>query len=647
MTRPILVLVFFMLLAAGNYSQPPLAWAEQLDSKNQNSTWCKDIAGVDVDKSGNMYLAGRYSDTMDADPSSVNFYLNCHQNNGAGYILKFSSSGKLTWAKEIILTDSAGLDITTIKVDTLGNVYVAGDFLGTVDFDPGPATYSLNGYADGFVMKLDQAGNFLWAKQFKTTPGSKLDSKHSVVREIIFDINVNPCMVGEYYGSVDMDPGPQTFDVQGKAPKNVFVTKLNSKGDFKWAKSFEGVPFVYDIKYDKHQNIFFCGNTGSGADFDPGNPVVSSKGTAGYLCKLDSIGNFIKTMFFEGNCFVTSLVIADKILFAGQITGITDVNPGVNDYLINPASGSSGFFASLDSLNNFVWAKEIAGAGPKFSGNNIRNIDIQIKNNKDIFLSSTLNGTYDFDPGSASYTLNTATFSSNMSLSSYDQHGNFIWVHLLPNDYGDAEHRHSKVTPEGDIYSASLFSGIFDFDPDITNYYMTPLNTNAIYLRKLSECKNPPTITLTSDKTQICKGEEVWLTASGGDSYTWNYNFQPVPVIITAPQSTILYQVTGMDNKGCKSSADVLITVNECAAINEINSASSSYYPNPTNDIVNFTNHIHGEIKITDITGKLAKEIAVSSDEKSIDLSELPPGIYFLDFRNQKGETFRSKIIRK
>jgi len=646
MTRPILVLIFFGSLVLKIHSQPPLAWAGQVDSKNQIPDWSHSITGVDVDLAGNMFMAGQFSDTMDVDPSSLNSYLGSNHANGAGYILKFSSSGKLTWAKEITLTDSASLNMTTIKVDTLGNVYVAGEFLGTVDFDPGPATYSLNGYDDGFVMKLDQAGNFLWAKQFMTTPGSKLDAKYSVVREITFDNKLNPCLVGVYAnGSVDMDPGSGTFYLQSKALCNVFVTKLNTKGDLQWAKSFEGVSFVYDIKYDKNQNIFFCGTTGSGADFDPGNPVVSSKGTAGYLCKLDSAGNFTKAMFFEGNCLVTSVVISDKILFAGHTYYATDLNPGANTYIIN---GKKGFFACLDTLGNFAWAKEIGAPGSQFPGSYIINPDIQLNAKKGLYLSWLMTGTCDFDPGNGSYTLSTSSLSSTgaVALSSYDIKGNFLWAHLVPDEYGFNGRSLSKVTPEGDIYSANLFSGVFDFDPDVTTYNLIPLNYNAICIRKLSNCKNPPSISLSSDRTEICKGEEIWLTASGGESYTWNY-FQPVPVVITHPQTTTNYQVIGRDSAGCKSSAEILITVKECSSLQENEKDSNFIYPNPTTGVLYIKDAGNCQITISDATGKQVKVINMTNDQTNIDVSALSPGIYLVTYKGRNHSLRREKIILK
>ena len=56
----------------------------------------------------------------------------------------------------------------SITVDGSGNVYTTGSFQDSVDFDPGVGTYNLssNGSNDIFVQKMDESGNFLWAKSF-------------------------------------------------------------------------------------------------------------------------------------------------------------------------------------------------------------------------------------------------------------------------------------------------------------------------------------------------------------------------------------------------------------------------------------------------------------------------------------------------
>ena len=51
-------------------------------------------------------------------------------------------------------------------VDISGNVHAAGDFQGTVDFDPGNGVdnHTSNGNQDASLSKFDSSGNFMWAR---------------------------------------------------------------------------------------------------------------------------------------------------------------------------------------------------------------------------------------------------------------------------------------------------------------------------------------------------------------------------------------------------------------------------------------------------------------------------------------------------
>jgi hypothetical protein len=57
----------------------------------------------------------------------------------------------------------------SIIIDAQQNIYTTGFFSGPVDFDPGPGIFNLNGTPSGqgstFMVKLDSAANFIWAKK--------------------------------------------------------------------------------------------------------------------------------------------------------------------------------------------------------------------------------------------------------------------------------------------------------------------------------------------------------------------------------------------------------------------------------------------------------------------------------------------------
>lgn len=156
----------FNLTAAGQFD----AFVLKLNASG-NFVWAKSMGGtmsdygsaIDVDATGNVYCGVGFISTADFDPGAGTFNL-----TSAGLldnaIVKLDPSGNFIWAKRF---GSVTCDDYTnsLFIDPSGNVFTAGRFCGTVDFDPGAATFNLTstGNYDMFVSKLDASGNFVWA----------------------------------------------------------------------------------------------------------------------------------------------------------------------------------------------------------------------------------------------------------------------------------------------------------------------------------------------------------------------------------------------------------------------------------------------------------------------------------------------------
>src|SRR5690606_3881992 len=100
-------------------------------------------------------------------------------------------------------------------------------------------TYNLTtmGEEDIFISKLDSAGNFIWAKRIG---GAFLDYS----RSIAVDGSGNVYTTGGFIGTVDFDPGVGTYNLTsagiGDIFGDIFIIKLDSSGNFIWAKRLGG-----------------------------------------------------------------------------------------------------------------------------------------------------------------------------------------------------------------------------------------------------------------------------------------------------------------------------------------------------------------------------------------------------------------------
>ena len=107
------------------------------------------------------------------------------------------------WAKA---AGGTGSDLgRTLAQDAQGNLYIAGQFEGTVDFDPGPGTQNLvcSGASDHFILKLDANGAFVWVRQLATGLTNSFIG-------LSVDGSGNVFVGGTFSQVGDFDPGPGT-----------------------------------------------------------------------------------------------------------------------------------------------------------------------------------------------------------------------------------------------------------------------------------------------------------------------------------------------------------------------------------------------------------------------------------------------------
>jgi hypothetical protein len=119
--------------------------------------------------------------------------------------------------------------------------------------------------ADCFVSKLDSAGNFVWAKALG---GLYTDYGQSIFVDGAGDV----LTTGVFEGTADFDPGPGTFNLTGAGVFDIFISKLDSAGNFVWARAMgdEYYDEGYGVFVDGNGDIYVMGASEGTVDFNPG-----------------------------------------------------------------------------------------------------------------------------------------------------------------------------------------------------------------------------------------------------------------------------------------------------------------------------------------------------------------------------------------
>lgn len=296
-----------------------------------------------VDDDENVYTTGSFGNTTDFDPCPGLFNLTANDADEGYqdiYISKLNSEGDFVWAKSI---GNSYIDKgRAIALDGANNVYVTGQFRYNTDFDPGPDQFLLPGpgFSNSFVLKLSSEGDFIWAK------GISGSQTHTWGEDIAIDKAGNVYTTGMFEGTVDFDPGLNTFNfssTQFDHRSDIFISKLNSEGDFVWARSFGGgwSDWGEAITLDQDTNLYVTGEFRFTIDFDPGPDTfnLTSSGTKNaFILKLDKNGDFIWAGSLIGNENGTSYGYSNAIDNSGNLytTGIfshtIDFDPGSNVY---------------------------------------------------------------------------------------------------------------------------------------------------------------------------------------------------------------------------------------------------------------------------------------------------------------------------
>jgi len=203
------------------------------------------------------------------------------------------------------------------------------------------------------------------------------------------------------------------------------------------------------------------------------------------------------------------------------------------------------------------------------------------------------------------------------------------------------------------------------------NIAVSPSQTTTYEVRGfINDCYDEKQVTVNiipeveadaGEDVEICVGETVALTATGGDEYEWSTG-EFTQSIEVSPNSTTEYTVTVYNELDFDEDSVIVFVNDNCDENNnvpEIPEETGEFkfdvFPNPADNEVNIK--LSGSVELSriylyDTTGKLiyseiiSNESLGSSSTRVLDIGTLIPGVYYVKLEDRNKEIFKHLIIQ-
>ena len=369
----------------------------------------------------------------------------------------------------------------SIAIDNKGNIFLAGYFGSTADFDPSSGTTNLTaaGSYDIFLSKYNTLGGIIWAKRMG---GIYADQAKSIT----IDGSANIYITGFISGDADFN-GDGTTDISTQGSSDIFLAKFDSSGTLSWAKAIGGSGSDYgqDIAVDGNGNIYITGYFSSAMDIDPSSgttTLTSSGGSDAFVAVYTNDGAFVRG-FSTGSseddyAYSLDLDASNNVHITGNYSGTVDFDPSSGTSNLTSSGEYDIFVQKLSSAGAFIWAKSFGGSVSDYG----QGIDVGAGGN--VIITGYFSGTADFDPGSGTTNL-TSGGNDDMFFVKLNSSGELTFAKPLG---GTGTDRATAVAVDGlgAIHLAGAYSGTVDFDPGSGSTNLTSGGDTDIFLGKYS-----------------------------------------------------------------------------------------------------------------------------------------------------------------
>lgn len=386
------------------------------------------------------------------------------------------ADGNFDWVAAI-----GGDQFTTpaaLAIDSSNNVYLAGNFTGTIDLNPGAGTAEETAPVyDAYVIKLDSNGTFIWG--FTLTIG---------ISDMVIDNTGLLHIVGDFGGTQDFDPSGATANLTATAT-DAFLLKITSAGLFDSAFALTGPDGenARTVAVDSTGQIHIAGRFDGTTDFDPtgGTTELTATGDGDLFIAKYSAANALiwvkATSAGSTSEYVEPIGIAvdtsGGVAIAGEFRGSIDFDLGGGTHILTnadyPTLRLDIFLLKLDSNGDYEFAKRIGGDDDDHSAG------VAIDSKDNIHFSGDFRLTVDLDPTAGIQEV-TSAGSTDIFHTALDTNGNYLW-HITIGDDGFELPYDMHIDDDDNILTIGTLKNSLDFDPGPGNTTIVPSNDGSLF----------------------------------------------------------------------------------------------------------------------------------------------------------------------
>jgi hypothetical protein len=478
-------------------------------------------------------------------------------------------NGHFTWIKSLVPSEVASLFL--IDTDAKGNIFVGGNFSGTLSSDN--LQIKSHGQKDIFIVKLNSSGNIEKLFSF----GGKGDDQLGALS--IGDSGQITC-AGMYSKSFEM--GETSISIRNsKFKSNSFIISFNKEFSPLWVENLSGEEYcqISSLKQDKRGNIYAAGSFNNTLYFSD-STFISKGYTDAFVLKYSTNGKFLWGRNIGSRYYDYAYQIMLDNVGGTIITGVVGDTISIDSLTVIPETkGNAALVLQISSSGRAIWADCISGNGRNFSSGAI------IDHEGNLYMSGSFSNTFE---------------KGDNTMKSHGEQDIFLAKYFNCTDSPGEILGDTLLCPGGRVMLEiakgyhqvvwnSTTSGTNFFEVAKTGrYWVSMYDKHGCMLTDTVNVVQAPIQNFSLGKdTSLWVGDSLWLYAPMGFyDYQWQDNSKESKFLVKNAgdrSGNFLYWLTASDAHGCISTDTFSVTF--LSKTGWINSKTKlTAYPNPVTE---------------------------------------------------------------